>query len=49
MVSDFIDERQGYLALTQEEYVRAKVTDPTIWMHASLYLRVWRGRLLELR
>ena len=38
MVSDFIDEIHGCLALTQEEYERAKVTDPTIWMHASLYL-----------
>ena len=30
MVSDFIDERNGYLQLTDEEYTRAKVKDPTI-------------------
>ena len=29
-VSDFIDERNGYLALTKEEYDHAKVTNPTI-------------------
>ena len=34
MVSDFIDERNGYLCLTQEEYVRARQSDPSIQMEA---------------
>ena len=38
MVSDFIDEKHGFLALTQEEYDRAKVTDSSFWMHARVYL-----------
>ena len=38
MVSDFIDEHIGYLALTQEEYDQAKLTDPKIWMHARVLL-----------
>lgn len=38
MVSDFIDEKNGYLALTQEEYDVAKQTDPNIWMQARAFL-----------
>ena len=34
MVSDFIDERNGYLQLSDEEYSRAKEKDPTIRIHA---------------
>ena len=34
MVSDFIDEKNGYLALTQEEYDRAKVSAPNVRMYA---------------
>ena len=34
MVSDFIDEKNGYLCLTQEEYVRARQSDPSIQMEA---------------
>ena len=34
MVSDFIDERNGYLQLSDEEYSRAKEKDPTIRKHA---------------
>jgi hypothetical protein len=30
MVSGFIDEKDRYLALTQEEYGRAKVSSPNI-------------------
>ena len=30
MASDFIDEQNGYLSLTQEEYDEAKKTNPTI-------------------
>ena len=44
MVSGFIDERHRYLALTQEEYERAKVTDPTIWMHARVYLEYGKAK-----
>ena len=28
MVSDFIEEREGYLALTSEQYDQAKLSDP---------------------
>ena len=38
MVSDFIDERNGYLALLQEEYNTEKQTNPNIWMDARCYL-----------
>ena len=35
MVSDFIDEKNGYLCLAQEEYVRAREVDSsTVWMKA---------------
>ena len=35
MVSDFIDEKNGYLCLTQEEYVRAREVDSsTVCMEA---------------
>ena len=37
IVSDFIDERHGYLALSQEEYDHAKVKDPAVWMHVRVY------------
>ena len=36
MVSDFINECNGYLALTKEEYNHAKVTDPTICLQARV-------------
>ena len=38
MVSDFIAECNGYLALTKEEYDHAKVTDPTIRLQAREFL-----------
>ena len=38
MVSDFIDEFNGYLSLTEEEYERAKESDPNIRMHAREFL-----------
>lgn len=38
MVSDYIDERNGYLALTNDEYSRAKVTDPNIRRQAREFL-----------
>ena len=33
LVSDFIDERNGYLQLTDEEYTRAKAKNPTTRKH----------------
>ncbi len=39
MVSDFIEEKNGYLALTMEEYERAKLTDPTIRLQAREFLK----------
>ena len=38
MVSDFIDERNGYLQLTDEEYTRAKAKDPAIRKHVRQVL-----------
>ena len=38
MVSDFIDEKNGYLHFTQEEYDQVKQSDPTIWMEARAFL-----------
>lgn len=38
MVSDFIDEKNGYLALTEEEYEAAKQADPTIKRYARQHL-----------
>ena len=38
MVSDFIDERNGYLQLSDEEYSRAKEKDPTIRKHVRQLL-----------
>ena len=34
MVSDFIDEHNGYLHLTQEEYDQAKQSDSNLWIEA---------------
>ena len=38
LVSDFIDEKNGYLSLTKEEYDKAKISNPRIWMHARVLL-----------
>ena len=38
MVSDFICEKDGYLALTQSEYDAAKATDPSIRLQARVLL-----------
>ena len=39
MVSDFIEEKNGYLAfLTQEEYDKVKVNNPSIRMYAREFL-----------
>ena len=34
MVSDFVDERDGYLALMSEEFASASVTNPALWKEA---------------
>ena len=44
MVSDFIEERSGYIAFTQQEYNHAKVTRPHLWMHARLLLEYGESR-----
>ena len=42
MVSDYVSERDGYLALTENEYQRAKRVDPSIRMYARQLLEyVW--------
>ena len=38
MASDFVDERQGYLSLTEEEYERASQNDSAIPKLARLLL-----------
>ena len=44
IVSDFIDEKSGYLSLTQEEYDRAKQIDPNIWIQVRCYLEYGESR-----
>ena len=44
MVSDFIDEKNGHLALTQEEYERAKTVHPTIRLQAREFLEYGESR-----
>lgn len=44
MVSDFIEEKHGYLALTQEEYDRVKLTDPSAKMYARQLLEYGAAR-----
>ena len=44
MVSDFIDKRNGFLHLTDEEYARAKEKDPTIRRYARQLLEYGEAR-----
>ena len=44
MISDFIDEKNGFLALTKEEYDRAVVNDPSIRMYARQFLEYGESR-----
>ena len=44
MVSDFIEERGGYLHLTDDEFERAKQTDPTIRKYARQLLEYGEAR-----
>ena len=41
MISDFIDERNGFLALTKEEYDRAVVDDPSTYVCKTIS-GIWR-------
>ena len=43
MVSDFVDERHGYLALTDEEYQNARRDDTTISKQARQLLAYGEG------
>ena len=38
MVSDFVDEHNGFLALTDEEYEQAKQTNPSVKNYARQFL-----------
>ena len=38
MLSDFIEERNGYLCFTEEEYERAKLVDKSAKMYARRFL-----------
>ena len=44
IISDFISERDGYLALTEEEYTAAKLTDPSIRRYARQQLEYDEGK-----
>ena len=43
-VSDFIDERNGYLALTNEEYLKASKDDPAVTKEARQLLAYGENR-----
>lgn len=44
MVSDFVDERNSYLALTDAEYTRASQDNPSLWKTARRLLEYGEGR-----
>ena len=44
MVSDFVDVRNGYLALTDEEYLKASKDDPAITKEAHQLLAYGENR-----
>ena len=50
MLSDFIEERNGFLRLTQEEYDRAKLVDKSAKMYAHRFLEYGKviGLLISL-
>ena len=48
MVSDFIDEHNGYLALSDAEYEEARSSHPNLWKEARFILKYGcDSRLLE--
>jgi len=44
MVSDFVDEHNGFLALTDEEYEQAKQTNPSVKKYARPFLEYGESR-----
>lgn len=44
MVSDFIDEQNGYLQLTDKEFEHAKEKDPSIRKHTCQLLEYGKAR-----
>ena len=44
MVSDFVDEHNGFLALTAEEYEVAKASNPNARMYACTFLEYGENR-----
>ena len=44
MVSGFINEKNGFLHLTQEECDQAKQSNPNIWVEAQAYLEYGENR-----
>ena len=44
MVSDFVDEHYGYLALTDEEFARARETQPSLKQQARQFLEYGESR-----
>ena len=44
MVSDFIDEFHGFLAVSAIEYEKVKQVDPEIWKHAWEFLDIGESR-----
>lgn len=44
MVSDFIDEKNGFLALNDEEYTIVKASDPSIRPYAREFLEIGENR-----
>ncbi len=44
MISDFVDEREGFLRLTYEQYEQAKVNYPSIRLQARELLEYGEGK-----
>ena len=44
MVSDFVDEKNGYLALTNEEFATASATNRALWKEARCLLEYGESR-----
>ena len=42
MVSDFIEEHSGFLALNDEEYECAKAANPNAKKYAGEFFGIWR-------
>ena len=44
MVSDFIDEFHGFLAVSVSEYEKVKQFNPEIWKHAREFIDIGESR-----